>query len=170
MNELKEVIIHHSPQILSGILILFVSVGIACVIRWSLLKILRGLARESGMDRFVAGVFYYSILILGILTGFNTMGVKMGPLIAGLGLGGFALGFALRDALSNLLAGVMILLFQPFRIGEVLTVAGCEGDVCEINLRYTLLRGTEDTIMIPNSIIFTNPLRVKIQKKDNDVH
>ena len=86
---------------------------------------------------------------------------------AGLGLGGFALGFALRDTLSNLLAGVLILLFRPFRIGQFLTVAGCEGDVCEINLRYTLLRGSKETIMIPNSVIFTKPLRVKNQEKEN---
>jgi len=81
--------------------------------------------------------------------------------VAGLGLGGFALGFALRDALSNFLAGLLILVYRPFRIGDYLSVSGCEGVVSEINLRYTVLQGEKEEMMVPNSVLFTTPLRVK---------
>jgi small conductance mechanosensitive channel len=164
MEGFERVIVEHMPQIFVGILILLVTFVAAKLIRMSLRRFLLGIAGASNMDRSISGVFYYVSLSIGILTGLNTMGVKMGPLIAGLGLGGFALGFALRDALSNLLAGILILLYRPFRAGDFIVVSGCEGSVSEINLRYTVLNSAGEAFMIPNSLIMTNPLRLKRQE------
>ena len=111
---------------------------------------------------------FYVILILGLLTGLSTMGVNMGPIIAGLGLGGFALGFALRDALSNLLAGVLTIIYQPFREGDRISVSGCQGTVTEINLRYTVLENETERYMIPNSLTFTQPLKILRPKEESE--
>jgi small-conductance mechanosensitive channel len=88
------------------------------------------------------------------------MGVNVSALVASLGLTGFALGFALKDALSNLLAGALILIYQPFRCGDTIKVAGCEGEVTEINLRYTILRGDGKTHLIPNATLYTNTVDI----------
>ena len=88
------------------------------------------------------------------------MGVNVSALVAGLGLTGFALGFALRDALSNMLSGVLILVYRPFKNGDWISVAGCEGKVAEINLRYTVIKKENDTYLIPNSTLFSNTVRV----------
>src|SRR5262245_38398242 len=58
------------------------------------------------------------IIIFGAVTALGTMGMNIGALVAGLGLSGFALSFALKEALSNLLAGISILLYRPFRVGD----------------------------------------------------
>ena len=99
-----------------------------------------------------------ALIVLGILTGLGTMGVNVSALVAGLGLTGFALGFALRDVLSNLLSGLLILFYQPFRHYDYVSVAGFEGTVIEIDLRYTTLQKDGREILIPNSLLFTNGL------------
>ncbi|MDA2930681.1 mechanosensitive ion channel family protein [Acidobacteria bacterium AH-259-O06] len=90
------------------------------------------------------------------------MGIDVSALVATLGLGGFALGFALRDAISNLLAGILILIYRPFQVGDQVKVGAAEGVVHEVNLRYTVLAGSDGTRhLIPNSMTFTTTVRVK---------
>lgn len=99
-----------------------------------------------------------AVIVLGVLTGLGTMGLDVSALVAGLGLTGFALGFALRDVLSNFLSGLLILFFQPFRLHDYVAVAGFEGTVSDIDLRYTTLQRDGREILIPNSLLFTNGL------------
>lgn len=87
----------------------------------------------------------------------------MAALVAGLGLTGFALGFALKDSIYNLLSGVLILLYKPFKISNIIKVAGYDGDVVSINLRYTELISDGNKILIPNSKLFTDPITVFLQ-------
>ena len=98
------------------------------------------------------------LLIFGLVTALGTLGVNVSALVAGLGLTGFALGFAFRDALSNLLAGVLILIYHPFRRGDRIAVAGFEGRVACIDLRYTTLEGEEKVFLVPNATLFTNAI------------
>jgi hypothetical protein len=73
-------------------------------------------------------------------------------------LTGFALGFAFRDALSNILAGVLIVMHRPFLRGDHISVVGFEGTVVGIDLRYTTLQKDDKIFLIPNSTLFTNPI------------
>ena len=98
--------------------------------------------------------------VFGVVTALGTAGVNVSALVAGLGLTGFALGFAFRDVLSNLLAGVLILLYRPFARGMRISVTGLEGVVTDIDLRYTKLECDGDLVLIPNANLFTNPIRV----------
>ena len=75
-------------------------------------------------------------------------------LVAGLGLTGFALGFAFKDILGNVLAGMLILIYRPFSLKDYITVSGLEGTVVNIDLRYTTLHTEGKTILIPNSVLF----------------
>jgi small conductance mechanosensitive channel len=101
-----------------------------------------------------------ALVVFGAITALGTVGVDVSALVAGLGLTGFALGFAFRDILSNVLAGFLILLYRPFRRGDHITVSGMEGRVSDIDLRYTTLESGANTILIPNSNLFTNPITV----------
>lgn len=105
------------------------------------------------------------LIILGAITAMGTAGVNVSALVAGLGLTGFALGFALRDALSNLLAGVLILIYRPFKRHDRISVAGFEGVVIETDLRYTTLQGEDKRILIPNSTLFTHSIVLLDVKK-----
>lgn len=101
-----------------------------------------------------------AIVILGFATALGTMGINVSALVAGLGLTGFALGFAFRDVLSNLLAGILLLLFRPFGIDDQISVSGLDGRVVNIDLRYTVLQQPDKIVLIPNSNLFTNPILV----------
>jgi small-conductance mechanosensitive channel len=66
----------------------------------------------------------------------------------------------MKDTISNLLSGVLILLYRPFEIGSRIKIAGYEGVVVTIDLRYTKLDSEGNKILIPNSKLFTNPITV----------
>lgn len=105
------------------------------------------------------------LILLGTITALGTAGVNVSALVASLGLTGFALGFALKDALSNLLAGVLILVYRPFKRHDRISVAGFEGIVIETDLRYTTLQGEDKRILIPNSTLFTHSIVLLNVKK-----
>jgi small conductance mechanosensitive channel len=99
-----------------------------------------------------------ALIVLGVLTGLGTMGINITALVAGLGLTGFALGFAFKDILGNLLAGILLLIYRPFHLKDFISVSGFEGTVVDIDLRYTTLHNEGKTILIPNSVLFTNTI------------
>lgn len=105
-----------------------------------------------------------ALLTFGAVTALGTAGVNVSALVAGLGLTGFALGFAFRDALSNVLAGFLIMIYRPFRRGDRIGVVGCEGTVSRIDLRYTTLEGDQNQFLIPNSTLFTNTISLHRKK------
>ncbi|MFA7098279.1 MAG: mechanosensitive ion channel domain-containing protein, partial [Gammaproteobacteria bacterium] len=110
-----------------------------------------------------------TLIAVGAITALGTLGVNVAAMVAGLGLTGFALGFALKDMLSNLLAGVLILAYRPFRRGDRIAVAGFEGTVIGIDLRYTILQGEQRQFLIPNSVLLTNSIslhRLQVPKAD----
>ena len=101
-------------------------------------------------------LFYYGVLLLGIITALGTAGLNVNALIAGLGLTGFALGFALKDVLSNLLSGIMLLVYRPFRLGDQITMGSYEGTIKAIRMRDTVLRSYDGrNIIIPNTKLIT---------------
>jgi small-conductance mechanosensitive channel len=108
--------------------------------------------------RMGAKVISTSLLLFGAVTALGTMGVNVSALVAGLGLTGFALGFAMKDILSNLMSGVLILLYRPFRVNDHITVTGLDGLVTDIDLRYTRLEKGDQTFLIPNSLLITNTI------------
>ncbi len=152
-------------KILLGAAIIVGGYFLARFARASLKKAI-GVFEWSGQaGSLITTAAYYTILVLSIMTGVATMGVDITPIIAVLGLGGFALGFALRDVISNVLAGLLIIIYRPFSKGDDISVAGSEGKVEEINLRYIALEtGEGGRVLVPNKMIFSNPVKVKKRK------
>jgi small-conductance mechanosensitive channel len=101
-----------------------------------------------------------TIVIVGAIMALSNMGVNVNALVAGLGLSGFALGFALRDALSNVLAGVLIIMYRPFKRGDTINVTAIEGRVTSIDLRYTTIEADNKIYLVPNTTIFNNTITV----------
>ncbi len=123
-------------------------------------------AGKARVLRLIGSSSKIVILLVGAITALAMAGVDVKALVAGLGLSGFALGFALKDALSNLLAGALILIYQPFECGDVIEVAGSRGQVTEINLRYTVLQCDDKTHLVPNSILYTNKITLEEKAED----
>jgi small-conductance mechanosensitive channel len=115
---------------------------------------------NADLIQLLAKTARVAVQLFGLVTALGTAGIDVSALVAGLGLTGFALGFAFRDVLSNVLAGILILMYRPFRRGDRIAVSGLEGAVTEIDLRYTILENDGKAILIPNSNLFTNPIIV----------
>jgi len=147
---------------LAGALLIFLGFKVASVIVKKLICRLghRTDPQREEILRLIGELVRIALLIMGIITALGTLGINVAAVVAGLGLTGFALGFAFRDALSNVLAGVMILLYHPFHRGDHVAVAGFEGEVTGIDLRFTTLQAESKTFLIPNSILLTNAISV----------
>lgn len=154
-----------SPRLVMSLVMLFVFwIGGAIVA-----KIIRGLGGMAHLNEdvrnLIASIAKIALVMLGAVTALGTLGIDVTALVAGLGLTGFALSFAFKDIISNALAGILILIYQPFRRQDRISVASLEGIVVRIDLRYTTLQTDDQQILIPNSNLFTNPIIVRNEQK-----
>ncbi len=119
---------------------------------------------ESTLDDealpFVVKLINIAIYLFAFSMILDIIGIDPTPLIAGLGIIGFALGFGAKDVVANILAGFFILLDRPFIRGERIEVSGNSGDVVDIGLRTTKIKtSTNEIIIIPNSDIVSSPVK-----------
>ena len=94
------------------------------------------------------------IMILGIWE------IDVRSLIAGLGLTGFALGFALKDILSSSISGILILFYQPFKLESKISVMGVEGVVVDIDMRYITIENSIGKHLVPNSKLLSEKVTI----------
>ncbi len=103
------------------------------------------------------------VLILGFLVSFSVVApsFRAANLIQILGIGSVAIGFAFQNILQNFLAGILLLLQEPFALGDWISVTGIEGRVEDIQTRATIIVTQEGKhVVIPNAVLFTNPVAV----------
>lgn len=137
--------------IVAGIVLL------AYLILWLIVKVAIGpVLRRSRMDRttvsFLETVAKWTILGVGLITALDSAGVRTSALLASLGIVGLTIGFAARDALSNLISGLLIYLDRPFVIGDLVEVEGYYGRVTKITLRSTRVVTRDGKMLaVPNS-------------------
>ena len=129
--------------------------------------------KSALLQKMMQGLAVRVIMILGFLFGLNQLGFELGPLLAGLGIAGFIVGFALQDSLSNFASGVMILGYRPFDMGDMIEAGGVFGRVHDMSLvSTTILTIDNQTLIVPNSKIWgdviknvTNQTRRRIDLK-----
>jgi small conductance mechanosensitive channel len=107
------------------------------------------------LKRMIISLVRNFIMILGILIAISQLGVSLGPLLAGLGIAGFIIGFALQDSLSNFASGLMILMYRPFDVGDVVDANGVRGRVSQMSLvNTTFLTLDNQRLIVPNNLIW----------------
>jgi small conductance mechanosensitive channel len=131
---------------------------------------------RSSLGEVLGGLLKWSIIVLGFLLSATIVLPTLNPgdLVAGLGIGSVAIGFAFKDILQNWLAGLLILLRQPFSIGDAIKVNSYEGNVERVETRATIIKTFDgQRIVIPNSEIYTSAILVKtayaIRRSEYDV-
>jgi len=149
-------------SILSGLVVFGLFWVAAVVVSRIVVRVATARKIDKALVRLFERVCRIGLILFGVVTGLGTAGINVGALVAGLGLTGFALGFALKDTISNLLAGTLIIIYKPFRRGDHIKVSSIEGTVTKIDLRYTVLEADDQRIFVPNSMLFTNAIAVDI--------
>lgn len=116
--------------------------------------------RSQLLKHFLASMTSKVVMFIGVIIALSQLGIEIGPLLAGMGIIGFVTGFALKDALSNFAAGMMILLYHPFDIGDAVEAGGVLGKVKEMSLvTTTILTFDNQEMVVPNTKIWGNTIR-----------
>lgn len=145
---------------------LLAALAIFVVGRWLARRLSAGLGRvlgrasvDSTLSGFLGNIAYAVTLVLVIMTALAAIGIPTTSMFAVLGAAGLAVGLALKDSLSNIASGVMLIVLRPFRAGDHVVAAGQEGTVLEIRVFQTRLRAFDHRVVIlPNSQITTAPI------------
>ena len=139
-------------------LILFVTFWVA---GWLAGVSRRGLGRvhrknpDPTLESFIASLVRYAVVAVGLVAVLQQVGVQATSIIAVLGAASLAIGLALQGALSNVAAGVMILLFRPYKVGDVIETSTRNGTVKSLDLLFTEIATPDNVkVMIPNSKVF----------------
>ena len=148
------------PRLIGVVVIFVVFFILAKIMKRIISRAAERLKFDRNLTLLLARASSITLIIFGFVTALGTLGINVSALVAGLGLTGFALGFALKDTISNLLSGVLILLYRPFEKGSCIKILGYEGIVVSIDLRYTELDSEGNKVLIPNSKLFTDPITV----------
>ena len=116
-----------------------------------------GLHLSHLLRRMIVSTVRNLVIIFGVLIAISQLGISLGPLLAGLGIAGFIIGFALQDTLSNFASGIMILLYRPFDVGDVVTAGGVSGKVNHMSLvNTTFMTFDNQKLVVPNNMIWSS--------------
>ncbi|MFK7974291.1 MAG: mechanosensitive ion channel family protein [Rickettsiaceae bacterium] len=150
------------PQLIGGIL-----ASLPFIILFIINKfVIRGIIarRISAEHKYLAifiGKFINGVVwIVAIITLLGTWGVDVRALIAGFGVTSFAIGFALKDLIANLLAGIMIIVYRPLTVNSQVSILGIEGVVVKIDLRYTTIKSQKSSHLVPNAKILSEVVTI----------
>ena len=160
LNKILEIILNKSPDIFLAIVILISFWIMSKIFKTMIHKALAKKNPNSNISHILSSIVKNIVLVFGFITSLGTLGINVSAIVAGLGLTGFAFGFAFKDMLSNFISGVMIFIYEPFKINDFITVEGEEGRVVDINLRYVTIESDTKRILIPNSISISKIIAV----------
>ena len=154
VKNLQPVVLAYAGKGFAALLIFLIGKWIA---RW-LTNVLIRLMKRRDVDvtliKFLQGIIYYALLTSVIIAAAGQLGIKTTSFLAVLGAASLAIGLALKDSLSNFASGMMLILFRPFKVGDVVTIAGETGKVEAISVFSTILNtGDNQKKIIPNGAI-----------------
>lgn len=143
-------------NIVTALLILLASLAASRLLGRITRRAIGSVHKTSGLLReFVVMTVRRGALIVGVLIALSTLGVNMGPLLAAIGAAGLVVGLALQGTLGNLASGLMIMVFRPFDVEDIVETGGASGKVLGMSLMTTTIRTFDNrTVFVPNSIIW----------------
>lgn len=138
-----------------AVVIIIVSMIVGKILSGGLKRSLTKAKVDETIARFFAKMLFYLVIVLGVVFALSKFGIDVTAFAAVLAAAGFAVGMALSGTLSNFASGVMLLLFRPFKVGDVINAAGVVGKVNEIELFTTTLDTPDNRrIIVPNGGIY----------------
>lgn len=141
-------------KLVIAILIFYFGRLIARLITKGVRNLLKSQEVDKILETFVSNLAYWAMMTFVIIAAIGQLGIQTTSLIAIMGAAGLAVGLALQGSLSNFAAGVLIVLFRPYRVGDWVEAAGISGAVTQVQILTTMLKtGDNKMIIVPNSQI-----------------
>jgi small-conductance mechanosensitive channel len=159
-QEISQTILDFLPTLGLALLVLLAAYILS---KWLTRVVRRGMQKRNQdpeMTILLEMLTRWGTLIIGIVVALQVLAPgKFASLLAGLGVAGVTIGFALQDVAKNFVAGILLLIQQPFDIGDTIEVSGYTGEVLKIALRATEMREVDGRyVIIPNGDVFVNPI------------
>jgi small conductance mechanosensitive channel len=152
MANLPDYLMSYGLRIIAALAIFIIGRWVARLMSKLVEKIMIKANVEKTLAKFFRSLCYFLLLAFVVVAAIDKIGIQTTSLVALIGAAGLAIGFALQGSLSNFAAGVMILVFKPFKAGDFVEVAGTLGSVKEVKIFNTILNHPDNRrIIIPNS-------------------
>ncbi len=147
------------PKLLTALVIFVIALVIAGFLSRALQRAFRRRQADPEITLLAGKITRWMLIIFGTVIALEQVDFDVTTFLAGLGILGFTVGFAVQDVSKNFVAGLLLLLQQPFDIGDTITVSSFTGVVRSVDLRATELRTLDGLfVQIPNSDVFTSPI------------
>lgn len=151
-EKVNELLALYGLRIIAAIVILIVGRWVALGVA----KIIKGVMLRSKVDEtlvaFVRNLIYVGLLAFVVIAALNQLGIQTASFIAIIGAAGLAIGLALQGSLANFAAGVLMIIFKPFKVGDFIEAGGAAGVVEKIEIFTTQLKTPDNkTIVLPNA-------------------
>lgn len=157
MARMAESAITFVPRLLASVLVILGFWALASAVRWLMCRLFHRVGSDPTIENLTKQIAYYLVWAIGLVVATSALGFDPQALATALGLTGVALGFALKDILSNFVSGILILMMRPFEIGDQIVVGETEGSVERIHLRATQIRTYDGrAVLVPNGEVFTS--------------
>ncbi len=159
LNQATEISLTYGPKLLAAIAVWIVGGWIVKAIVSGFSKALEKGGTDPSLQPFLKGIVGGLLKVMLIISVLGMLGIQMTSFIAILGAAGLAVGLALSGTLQNFAGGVMILIFKPFKAGDVIEAQGYIGAVSEIQIFNTILKTPDNkTIILPNGSLSTSSM------------
>ena len=147
------------PKLIAAVVIFILTVILANIPAKAIRRLAGKQIKNEAVLTLIRNVSQWTVVIFGTLIALEQVDFNVTGFIAGLGIAGFTLGFALQDIARNFISGLILLYRQPFHIGDFIEVSGHMGTVKMINIRDTEIQTLDgDMVIIPNNRVFENPI------------
>ncbi len=146
------------PNLISAVVIFILSLYLARLVSNLLRRVLQRRRAPGGVVHLLGQLTLWTIIVAGAISALQRF-FDVTAFLTGLGILGFTVGFALQDVMKNFASGIILLLQQPFHVGETIGVKGFDGTVLAIDLRATEMRAADGRVVIlPNADVLANPI------------
>lgn len=146
-----------APRLIAGAAVLLLFWGVATLLRRALRGLFRRFIADLTVENLIRQVAYYAVWALGLVLAVSAFGLEPSSVATALGLSSIAIGFALKDILSNFVSGMLILLLRPFKVGDQVVIGETEGTVQKIALRAVLVLTYDGRLVaVPSAETFTS--------------
>ncbi len=152
LDKVKEYGAEYGPPIVLAILTFIIGRWVAKILRRIVRRALRKAKTDEMLVGFLSSIAYIALMLFVVIATLDRLGVATAQFAALIAAAGLAIGFALQGTLANFASGVMIIVFRPFKLGDLVDAGGATGVVVEIEIFNTVIK-TEDNkkVIVPNS-------------------